>query len=357
MVTNYTLHGKNVVHMSSGSDELHFFYDAANKPAVVVYNGTAYAYVKNLQGDIIAILDQSGNAVVQYTYDAWGKPLSTTGSMAATLGAVQPFRYRGYVFDQETGLYYLRSRYYHPSWCRFIIPDSISFLDVDKLKNRNVFAYCDNYPIACIDSNGRFGLSILGVMAIGGLIGGLVSAAFELGNQLLSGEEKDAGTVAANVGLAFISGFCSGALTASPAGQALQVVGSAAISGVTYWASCEINDKSFDTSECIISCCTAALFGYLGGDGLTHEKNTFRTVIDAGENQISREMRRRNQEYAARQITKIQQEVIKNTIFTGGKSFAIYATGTFMGPRITMAVEPLCESIESWISPSCIETP
>ena len=61
----------------------------------MVYNGTAYAYVKNLQGDIVAILDENGNAVVSYGYDAWGAPLWCTGELAETLGTVQPFRYRG----------------------------------------------------------------------------------------------------------------------------------------------------------------------------------------------------------------------------------------------------------------------
>jgi hypothetical protein len=68
------MHGKNVVHMTSGTDKLRFFYDAQNRPAVVVYNGTAYAYVKSLQGDIVAILDENGNAAVSYGYDAWGAP-------------------------------------------------------------------------------------------------------------------------------------------------------------------------------------------------------------------------------------------------------------------------------------------
>ena len=102
--------------MTSGTDELHIFYDAQNRPAVVVYNGTAYAYVKSLQGDIVAILDEDGNTVVSYGYDAWGAPLWCTGELAETLGKVQLFRYRGYVFDEETGLYYLRSRYYNPGW-------------------------------------------------------------------------------------------------------------------------------------------------------------------------------------------------------------------------------------------------
>ena len=147
VATKYTLHGKNVVHMTSGTDELHFFYDAQNRPAVVVYNGTAYAYVKSLQGDIVAILDENGNAVVSYGYDAWGAPLWCTGELAETLGKVQPFRYRGYVFDEETGLYYLRSRYYNPRWGRFVNADGA-------IIQKNLFAYCSNGPIVGYDPSG-----------------------------------------------------------------------------------------------------------------------------------------------------------------------------------------------------------
>ena len=111
VATKYTLHGKNVVHMTSGTDELHFFYDAQNRPAVVVCNGTAYAYVKSLQGDIVAILDENGNTVVSYGYDAWGAPLWCTGELAETLGKVQPV--------------VIKSRRcldigFSPPWCRFL---------------------------------------------------------------------------------------------------------------------------------------------------------------------------------------------------------------------------------------------
>ena len=147
VATKYTLHGKNVVHMTSGTDELHFFYDAQNRPAVVVYNGTAYAYVKSLQGDIVAILDENGNTVVSYGYDAWGATLWCTGELAETLGKVQPFRYRGYVFDEETGLYYLRSRYYNPRWGRFVNADGA-------IIQKNLFAYCSNGPIVGYDPSG-----------------------------------------------------------------------------------------------------------------------------------------------------------------------------------------------------------
>ena len=146
VATKYTLHGKNVVHMTSGTDELHIFYDAQNRPAVVVYNGTAYAYVKSLQGDVIALLDGTGNVVVSYVYDAWGAPIGKSGSMAETLGTVQPFRYRGYVFDEETGLYYLRSRYYNPGWGRFV--------NADALIDQNLYSYCKNSPMQFHDPSG-----------------------------------------------------------------------------------------------------------------------------------------------------------------------------------------------------------
>ena len=160
--------------MTRGNDDLHFFYDAQNRPAVVVYNGTAYAYVKNLQGDIIAILDSTGAVVVSYTYDAWGTPTSIGGNMAASLGVLNPFRYRGYVFDEETGLYYLRSRFYRPNTLRFI--------NADALCGNNQFAYCKNSPIAfsddsgytcvcCLDENG-LETTLMTTFALGGGGGG-----------------------------------------------------------------------------------------------------------------------------------------------------------------------------------------
>ena len=152
-VTNYTLHGKNIVHMTEIGNELHFFYDVQNKPAVVVFNGTAYAYLYNLQGDVIGLVDSNGAKMVSYTYDAWGKMISKTGSLASTLGTIQPFRYRGYVFDEETGLYYLRSRYYSSTIQRFISSDLVVGF-VGQLFTHNQYTYCENNPINYVDRNG-----------------------------------------------------------------------------------------------------------------------------------------------------------------------------------------------------------
>ena len=90
--TDYILHGKNIIHLIQGNDKLHFFYDASNKPAIVEFNGTKYGYVQNLQGDVCQIVDTNGNVVVEYTYDAWGKVLNTTGSMAGSLGVIRALK-------------------------------------------------------------------------------------------------------------------------------------------------------------------------------------------------------------------------------------------------------------------------
>ncbi|MDL2207071.1 RHS repeat-associated core domain-containing protein, partial [Eubacteriales bacterium OttesenSCG-928-N13] len=152
VATDYTLHGKLVIALKQGDDTLHFFYDAQSRPAMLKYGEVHYSYQHNLQGDIIAILDATGAKVVEYAYDAWGRPTCTTGSMAETLGKLNPFRYRHYVYDEETAYYYLRTRYYNPEWNRFINEDIL--IGAGGLLSHNVFAYCANNAIAHSDSNG-----------------------------------------------------------------------------------------------------------------------------------------------------------------------------------------------------------
>lgn len=83
-------------------------------------NGVEYYYVRNGQGDIIALIYANGNEVVSYTYDSWGNVISIGGSLATTVGIKNPYRYRGYRYDEETKLYYLQSRVYNPEWGRFV---------------------------------------------------------------------------------------------------------------------------------------------------------------------------------------------------------------------------------------------
>lgn len=138
----------------SDSNTLRFSYDAAGNAAAVNYNGTYYYYLRNGQGDIVKLIDGSGNTVVEYSYDSWGKPLSCTGTLATTLGTLNPFRYRGYVYDEETGFYYLKSRYYDPEACRFVSADVLLSTGQGVL-GHNCYAYCDNSPVNRIDYDGH----------------------------------------------------------------------------------------------------------------------------------------------------------------------------------------------------------
>ena len=109
--------------------------------------------MRNGQNEVVSLMDNSGAVVVSYSYDAWGKPLATTGTLATTLGADNPFRYRGYYYDTETGLYYLQSRYYDPDTCRFLNGDVLMSTGQGVI-GYNMYAYCNNNPAAFTDSEG-----------------------------------------------------------------------------------------------------------------------------------------------------------------------------------------------------------
>ena len=172
----YEYIGGQLTHMSYGITTMHFTYDAAGRPATVIHNGTVYYYVTNLQGDVVALLDSTGAQVVGYTYDAWGRLLSTTGSKASTLGLYNPLRYRGYVYDRETGLYYLQSRYYNPTIGRFINADAFTSTGQGLLGN-NMFAYCNNNPVCNADPTGTI-LTIVSIPIFCGVVNNMINAIY-----------------------------------------------------------------------------------------------------------------------------------------------------------------------------------
>ena len=110
---------------------------------------------------------------MDYSYDTWGNLLKAGGSMASTLGVDNPFRYRGYYYDTETGLYYLESRYYNPELGRMMSADSLSVLGMSKttLNDKNLYNYCDGNPVGRVDESGTFPVAIFIQGAIGGVIG------------------------------------------------------------------------------------------------------------------------------------------------------------------------------------------
>ena len=151
---NYVLEGSTILAETYGNTTLRFVYDNTGIIGLY-YNDVLYMFEKNMQGDVVAILNSSLTRVVEYYYDAWGNVLSTSGSMASTLGAANPIRYRSYYYDTETGWYYLQSRYYNPAWGRFISADNHINANGD-LIGFNMFAYCSNNPVMFVDPTGQF---------------------------------------------------------------------------------------------------------------------------------------------------------------------------------------------------------
>ena len=159
VTTDYTLEGDKVVYETNGTDAFWYYYDESGAPVRFEYNGTTYYYVKNLQGDIIAILNASGEQVVEYKYDAWGN-VSIDEAPLETIGIKNPYRYRGYRYDNETGLYYLQSRYYDPKIGRFINADSWEYLCATSTTlSCNLFTYCENNPVNMVDPDGNYEIS------------------------------------------------------------------------------------------------------------------------------------------------------------------------------------------------------
>ena len=235
--TNYTYHGKLLTHMTvdytdwdevAQQDNLHFFYDAQSRPVKIGYNGVIYTYVHNLQGDIVGILDSTGALVVEYKYDAWGKLLATTGSLADTLGIRNPFRYRSYVYDEESGLYYLKSRYYSTEYCRFLIIDSYIAGAVGDVLNHNGYLYCGNKPSSREDDNGEWFLACV--------IGAAVSLAFEYAGDVVKNFKEGKRGLEAFVpdspARDYIAAAVGGFIAAIPGGSYLTTAAVGAISNV-----------------------------------------------------------------------------------------------------------------------------
>ena len=171
---SYVWQGSKLAADITDAYALYFHYDSSGE--VIGFTRTAngtdieYFYVKNLQGDILKVITATGTEAATYTYDAWGKLLTSAGDMAD----VNPLRYRGYFYDTETSLYYLKSRYYDPEVGRFINSDAYASTGQGIL-GTNMFTYCDNNPIIYADFSGT--ISELVILPVGTTLASIVSTA------------------------------------------------------------------------------------------------------------------------------------------------------------------------------------
>ena len=222
---------------------------------VFYYNGEAYFVTKNAQQDVIAIRNASGAIVVQYYYDAWGNPTAfiSASSEYEELGRLNPIRYRGYIYDEETGNYFLNARYYDPEIGRFISADSTEVPTVtpgNTKWDKNLYAYCDNNPVSRVDDQGQC-WDIL----IGAAVGGAIGVGSTLINNYIMGEE----TTTADIVGAFTAGAVNGALSFNLFSRAATTAISFITSGLSAWAS------GSSVNEILLTASTAAVASFISG--------------------------------------------------------------------------------------------
>ena len=156
--TEYLTAGGSILAEKKNGKWQQYLYDGSGQLMAIRYKGADYYYIRDGLMCITGLVDANGGAVVNYRYDSWGKLISITGSMADTLGKDNPYRFKGYYYDEETGMYYLKSRYYQLEICRFISADSYAVLTQSPmaLVDTNLYNYCDNNPVYREDENGQF---------------------------------------------------------------------------------------------------------------------------------------------------------------------------------------------------------
>ena len=175
--TDYYYNGTQLLLENRNGIRLYYIYGVTGIEGMI-YRGQYYYYDKNTLGDIIAIRDDTGNVIARYTYDAWGnhKVYGKNGAVdknKSSIGNINPFRYRGYYYDTETGFYYLQTRYYDPTICRFINADNYELVaELSSVAGQlNMYAYCNNNPIMYTDETGEILTETLILLIAGGTIG------------------------------------------------------------------------------------------------------------------------------------------------------------------------------------------
>ena len=230
--TYYHITDNKIQQMNIGNNILMFYY-VLDKLVQFSYNNIVYTYLTNEWNDITHILDENGNVVASYVYDAWGNHQvydadGIENKDSTFIGNINPFRYRGYLYFKEIQLYFLSSRFYDPDTGRFLSPDSYSFLNPNVIHGLNLYAYCFNNPVMYADPSGHIpkwlawlvsGAAIVGgillsATGIGGVLGGVLIGAGA--GSLINGYVTEANGGDFTAG--YIGGVISGALCGLGAG-------------------------------------------------------------------------------------------------------------------------------------------
>ena len=258
--TEYFLNGSRILAQTTNGETMWFFYDSQGSRVGLVQGDATYYYMYNVQGDVVGLVDaETGSIVATYEYDAWGKCTAVTNATGYTVGTDNPFRYRGYYYDSETGLYYVSSRYYDPEIGRFISADTENLLlsNPAGLSDKNLYAYCDNDPINRLDEDGD-----IWHIVVGGIVGGFISGIVKVSSNIAQGKKATEG-----LGIALLAGAASGALAATGVGLIGIAAGNTVISMAESAVNQYSNSGSVNIGETLFDGAVGGIIGSFGGKG------------------------------------------------------------------------------------------
>ena len=341
VTTKYHMAGDLLASETCNGKTTWYIYDSGANLVATVIDGKYYYYVRNIQNDIVALVDESGKTVVNYVYDSWGKLLRITGSLKDTVGIQNPFRYRGYYYDNETGMYYLKNRYYDPGLRRFICSDEMGSLDIqENIDDCNLYSYCDNNPIARKDTEGDVWVHLL----IGAAIGAGVSVAVEITSQIIETRSLKKLDMK-NVAIAAGTGAISGAFAATGFGVGAQMAVNAvdSIGGYMIGQALHGGIKTINKKDAISNGVLGGVSGFIGGPGANGK-----TMVKAwklADKAIAKEVRRDSYKYSAKVITR--NVAVKSAIKSSVKKNAIVSMGTNVFTKIVSSGKKIWKKITS----------
>ena len=266
--TKFVYEGTKLICEIAPSYRLDFLYDENDELYGFIKDGSIkYFYVRDFLQNITGIIDINGKFVVKYNCSAYGNVsvIQDTNGLAA----INPFLYKGYYFDKESGMFYCHTRYYVPEWCRWLNADNIAYIRPDNAQQMNLFAYCGNNPVSFSDPEGTkkkklkaigkilFSIFVVATLVVasvltvgtaaivftGAAIGAGIGMATGIANGIIQGQETGnyLDAIADNMVVSTVAGGISGALAESGVPLGGQIFGNALISGCSYLASCEIS--------------------------------------------------------------------------------------------------------------------
>ena len=308
---------------------IRYYYDSVGVCGFGI-GDNRYYYIKNLQGDIIKIVGEDGTVYGEYSYDAWGNcTIVTDKSGIATLN---PFRYRGYYYDEETGLYYLQTRYYDPTIGRFISPDSVDYLDPESINGLNLYIYCLNNPVMNVDPSGHIILSLI----IAAVIGAAASALSSVMSQLLT-----TGTINwGQVGISALFGAVGGLLSFTGVGGVLGQFLIQGALGVGELYSISALNGTIDSVGIEAVVATFLFAGGVGSLGTGSAAAQFKRIGQIESSFIK---------YTLRDIKRYAKPILSTIVKRGGKYFKAFIAPTMRQAAISGGVNTIANIFDYWM--------